>query len=44
MPSFKDYLVTANLFERLSAPYKPGLTAPLGERSVELMHKKPPKW
>ena len=37
------YIVTANLFERLSAPYRPGLAAPLGERGVEFMHKKPPK-
>jgi hypothetical protein len=37
------YLVTANLFERLSVPYRLGLAAPLGKRRVEFMYQKPPK-
>ena len=37
------YLVTANLFERLSVPYRLGPAAPLGKRRVEFMYQKPPK-
>jgi hypothetical protein len=37
------YLVTANVFERFSVPYRLGLAAPLGKRGVEFMYQKPLK-